>query len=71
MRVWAPLAETVAVHVADANQVLLWREGDGWVGAVSRLSRHWLLVDGGPRLADPTATEVQFGERHKRCVLDA
>jgi len=57
--------------MADANRVHLCRKGDKRVGAVPRFSRHQLVVDGGPGLVDPTATELQFGERHKRCVLDA
>ena len=71
VRVWAPLAETVEVQVADGDRMHLRREGNEWVGVVPPLSRYQLLVDGGAGLVDPMATQVWFSEHHERYVPDA
>ncbi len=71
VRVWAPLAETVDVDVADGDRTRLYRDGGHWVGAVPPSSRYRLHVDGGAGLVDPMATQVWFGPEHERYTPDA
>ena len=71
VRVWAPLATTVEVDVADHGRMRLERDGNEWVGVVPTMSRYRLHVDDGVGLVDPFATQVVFGERHERHAPDA
>jgi isoamylase len=71
VRVYSPSASRVEVRVLDGATVLLECDGSGWVGSVQADDRYQIVVDGGPGLVDPSATEVWFGPAHTRDRHDA
>jgi len=75
VRVWAPQAQVVEVQVADGERLALQRSADSadgeWLGAVPDGVRYQLLVDGGPGLVDPVATQVWFADDHRRTAPNA
>jgi isoamylase len=71
VRVYSPGASGVEVRVLDGAAVRLKRDGIGWVGLVHDGDRYQIVVDDGPGLVDPYATEVWFGPSHTRDRHDA
>ncbi|MFT7394321.1 MAG: hypothetical protein ACI83Y_001998, partial [Candidatus Azotimanducaceae bacterium] len=71
VRVHSPGAIRVEVRVLGGATVPLERDGSGWLGSVQADDRYQIVIDDGPGLVDPYATEVWFGPAHTRDRHDA
>lgn len=71
VRVYSPGASRVEVRVREGATVSLERDANDWIGSVQADDRYQIVVDNGPGLVDPYATEVWFGPAHTRDRHDA
>jgi maltooligosyltrehalose trehalohydrolase len=71
LRVWAPLATTVAVRTADGDRALQ-RQGDNWVDDVELLrgTNYAIVLDGGDPVPDPRSLWQPEGVHRASRVFD-